>query len=43
METKIIIEALAKAIKDGKMTIDSVPNAYKEQVEELLKEDNEGA
>ena len=36
MDDKLIIEAFVKAIKNGSMTLESVPSAYKEKVKEAM-------
>jgi hypothetical protein len=33
MEDKLIIEALVKAVKNGTLAIDKVPEKYREQVQ----------
>jgi hypothetical protein len=33
MDNTIIIQALVKAVKDGKMTLEQVPEAYRTEVE----------
>jgi hypothetical protein len=37
MNDEIIIATLAQAIQEGRMTLDNVPEKYREKVEELLK------
>jgi len=39
--TELLINAFVAAIEGGTMTIDNVPEVYRGQVQELLK-DNEG-
>jgi hypothetical protein len=41
MDNSIIIMTLVKAIKDGNMTIDNVPTAYREQVEEIINNERQ--
>lgn len=36
MDDKLIIEALANAVKNGEMALDQVPEIYKEQVKAKL-------
>jgi len=36
MDDKLIIETFVKAIKNGRMTLESVPVAYKEKVKEAM-------
>ena len=37
MEDKLIIETLANAVKEGTMTLDKVPEKYREEVSELAE------
>jgi len=37
VDDKIIIDGFVKSIKEGNLTIEQVPDKYKEQVQELLE------
>ena len=37
MEDKLIIETLANAVKEGTMTLDKVPDKYREEVKQLTQ------
>ena len=37
MEDKLIIETLANAVKEGTMTLDKVPEKYREEVKQLTQ------
>jgi hypothetical protein len=37
IEESILVKSLAQSVKNGKITLEQVPDKYKEQVQELLK------
>ena len=37
MDEKLIIETLANAVRQGKLTLEQVPDEYKEEVTALLQ------
>ena len=37
MDEKLIIETLANAVKDGTMTLDKVPEKYREEVKAIIE------
>jgi len=38
MEEQLIIETIVKSVQDGLITINQVPEVYREQVQALLEE-----
>ena len=37
MEDKLVIETLANAVKEGTMTLDKVPEKYREEVKTIVE------